>query len=58
MIITDPFIVNILNPGQVLKYSVEAVFAAGVILAGKLWMNLKISGEEKKEHVHENISEQ
>jgi YjbE family integral membrane protein len=53
MIITDPFIVNMLNPGTVLTYSVEAVFSLGVILAGKLWMKLKVSGEEKKEHVHE-----
>ena len=53
MIITDPFTVNILNPGKLLIYSVEAVFAVGVIIAGKLWMKWKISRAEKAEHVHE-----
>jgi len=57
MIITDPFIVNILNPGAVLRYSSEAVGAVGVILAGKLWMQFRTSREEKLEHVHEKISE-
>ena len=54
MIITDPFTVNILNPGKLLIYSVEAVFAVGVIITGKLWMKWKISKAEKEEHVHEN----
>ena len=54
MIITDPFTVNILNPGKLLIYSVEAVFAVGVIIVGKLWMKWKISRTEKEEHVHEN----
>jgi predicted tellurium resistance membrane protein TerC len=53
MIITDPVVVSMLNPGKVLKYSVEAVFAIGVIVAGRLWMKWKISREEKREHVHE-----
>ena len=53
MIITDPFTVNILNPGKLLIYSVEAVFAVGVIIVGKLWMKWKISRTEKEEHVHE-----
>jgi len=57
MIITDPVVVNMLNPGKVLKYSVEAIFAIGVIVAGRLWMKWKISREEKAEHVHEKISE-
>jgi YjbE family integral membrane protein len=54
MIITDPFTVNILNPGKLLIYSVEAVFAFGVIAAGKLWMKWQISKAEKEEHVHES----
>ncbi len=54
MIITDPFIVNILKPGKLVIYSVEAVFAFGVIAAGKLWMKWQISRDEKEEHVHEN----
>jgi YjbE family integral membrane protein len=53
MIITDPFVVNILHPGKMLQYSVEIIFAIGVIGAGKLWMKWKIAREEKSEHVHE-----
>lgn len=52
MIITDPFAVNILHPGKMLQYSVEIIFAIGVIVAGKLWMKWKIAREEKAEHVH------
>ena len=40
MIITDPFTVNILKPGKLVIYSVEAVFAFGVIAVGKLWMEV------------------
>lgn len=57
MIITDPVVMNMLNPGKVVQYSVEIAFAIGVIAVGKLWMKWKISREEKKEHVHEKISE-
>lgn len=54
MIITDPITVSILNPGKVTIYLVEAVFAIGVIVAGKLWMKWKISRMEKAEHIHED----
>lgn len=54
MIITDPFTVNILNPGKLLIYSTEAVFAAGVIIVGKLYMKWKITRADQKEHVHES----
>ncbi|HSB31450.1 MAG TPA: TerC family protein, partial [Candidatus Sulfobium mesophilum] len=47
MIITDPFTVGLLSPGKALIYGVEIFFAAGVIAAGKLWMNWKVSREEK-----------
>lgn len=63
MIITDPFIVrflpiwlltpDLLHPNKALQYSVEAVFAAGVIIAGKLLMRWTIGKEEAAEHVHE-----
>ncbi|MEW6599450.1 MAG: TerC family protein [Nitrospirota bacterium] len=52
MMITDPVVANITGTGDTMKYSVEIASAAGVILAGKLWMKLKVSKEEKKEHVH------
>lgn len=53
MIFTDPFTVKILNPGKFFVYAIEAVFAVGVIIIGKLWMRWKISRAEKAEHVHE-----
>jgi YjbE family integral membrane protein len=53
MIITDPVVLNMLGPGKMIQYSVEIVFAAGVIIAGKIWMRLKVAREEKKEHLHE-----
>lgn len=52
MIITDPFTVRLMNPGMVTVYLTEAVFAVGVIVAGKLWMRWAIAGEEKAAPVH------
>lgn len=52
MIITDPFVERLLEPGTYLKYGVEAIFAAGVIVAGKFWMKLRIARAEQQEHVH------
>jgi len=49
MIVTDPFTVNILKPGKLVIYSVEAFFAVGVIAVGKLWMKWQISRAEKEE---------
>jgi YjbE family integral membrane protein len=47
MIMTDPFIVKLIEPGKVLQYSVEAIGAIGVIVGGKLFMRWKISRQEK-----------
>jgi predicted tellurium resistance membrane protein TerC len=52
MIITDPFVVGILHPSTVLRYTVEVAFALGVIGAGKLWMRWMIRSEQKQ-HLHE-----
>ena len=54
MIITDPFTEGILHPGKLMIYSVELIFAVGVIAVGKLWMRWQISKTEKEEHVHES----
>jgi YjbE family integral membrane protein len=51
MIMTDPFTVNILHPGRSVLYAIEAAFAIGVILAGKIWMRLMIKREEQLEAV-------
>ncbi len=53
MIITDPFTEGILHPGKLMIYSVELIFAVGVIAVGKLWMKWQGSKAEKEEHVHE-----
>jgi YjbE family integral membrane protein len=39
MIMTDPFVINLLGPTKVLQYAVEALLAVGVIVVGKLWMS-------------------
>jgi YjbE family integral membrane protein len=67
MIITDPFTVNLLPatlvqpdaaaPVKLLLYSVEAFFAAGVIIAGKAWMRLTVKEEEKKEAIMHGVPE-
>lgn len=43
LIVSDPFVVSILKPTGILRYSVEAFFAVGVIVAGKLWMKRQVS---------------
>lgn len=63
MMITDPFTVrllpsallaqDLLHPSKALLYSVEAIFAVGVIIAGKLWMRWAVRKEQKEERVHE-----
>lgn len=53
MIITDPYTVKFLSPSKTVIYLVEAVFAAGVIITGKLYMKWKIARSEKAEHIHE-----
>ena len=49
MIITDPWIEGLVHPSRVLEYSVQLIFAVGVIVAGKLWMKWRISTQEPKQ---------
>ncbi|MFH0727519.1 MAG: TerC family protein [Pseudomonadota bacterium] len=46
MIMTDPFIVDLLSPSKALQYTVEVVFAVGVIVFAKLWMKWVIRSEK------------
>lgn len=46
MIITDAFVVDTLAPGKIVQYGTEAVFAVGVIVAGKLWLKWTRQREE------------
>jgi YjbE family integral membrane protein len=48
MIITDPVTMNLLHPGKFTVYLVEAVFALGVIVAGKLWMRWMVRAARAK----------
>lgn len=47
MIITDPFVVNAIGQGEWMQYAVEGMFAAGVILIGKLWMHTLMNNRQK-----------
>jgi YjbE family integral membrane protein len=47
MMITDPFIVDLIHPSKILRYTTEAFFTIGVLVAGKLWIKWKIAKEEK-----------
>jgi YjbE family integral membrane protein len=38
MMITDPVVVNLINPSKLLQYATEAFFAVGVLVAGRLLM--------------------
>jgi YjbE family integral membrane protein len=46
MMITDPFIVNLINPSKFLQYATEAFFAVGVIVVGKLLMRRSKTAEQ------------
>jgi len=46
MIFSDPMVVEWLSPPKWFTYSMEAVFAAGVIVAGKLWIRFIFRKDE------------
>lgn len=52
MMITDPFIVQLINPGNVTVYIVEAIGVLGVIIVGKLLIRMKIAKAEKELKAH------
>jgi YjbE family integral membrane protein len=47
MMVTDPFVIGLLNPSNILKYCVEAFFTIGVVVAGKLWVRQKLARQMK-----------
>ncbi len=52
MIFSDPAVVSWLEPPPWFRYAMEAVFALGVIVAGKLWLRLvfrKIEAKQSQE---------
>lgn len=48
MIITDPFVQRLLQPAKWMQYAVEIFCLVGVLAAGKLWIRMKFTREEKK----------
>jgi YjbE family integral membrane protein len=58
MLMTDPFTVKLLQPSPIFRYAVEAAFAIGVIVVGKLWMRWMIKKDRKESmgDVHETPS--
>jgi YjbE family integral membrane protein len=46
MIITDPFMKQLLNPSIPVRYAVEILCAVGVIVVGKMWIKWQRSKEE------------
>jgi len=57
MIITDPVVVDMLNPSKALKYSVEIIFAISVILVGKHFLRRESRRQEKLNLLHGNTKE-
>jgi YjbE family integral membrane protein len=47
MMITDPFVHNAIHPSKFMEYSVQAIFAVGVIVVAKLWMKWKVRKQGK-----------
>ena len=47
MIMTDPFIIQTFHPSTGFQYGVEAFFTIAVIVAGKIWIKLKVSRRTK-----------
>jgi predicted tellurium resistance membrane protein TerC len=47
MIATDPVVFNFLQPSTLMIYGIEAAFAIGVIVAGRLLFMLKTRGKKQ-----------
>jgi YjbE family integral membrane protein len=56
MMITDPVVVSMIEPSKPLQYVVEALFAVGVIVVGKLWMKWLIR-KDTHSHTHDRNAE-
>jgi predicted tellurium resistance membrane protein TerC len=52
MMVTDPFIVKWLHPGQYTEYSVQIIAMIGIVGVGKLWLKWKVSKAEKAADLH------
>jgi YjbE family integral membrane protein len=52
MMITDPFIVKWLHPGQYTEYAVQIIAMVGIVAAGNLWVRWKRYKTEKASESH------
>jgi YjbE family integral membrane protein len=48
MIITDPFIIDLIDPGKITEYIIQGIFAFGVLVLGISWRNWKIHSKKNK----------
>jgi YjbE family integral membrane protein len=46
MLITDPFIIKLIQPSNFFQYSVEIFFTIGVLVAGRICTKLKVDGKK------------
>jgi YjbE family integral membrane protein len=56
MMITDPLVVEYLQPSAALRYSTEALLAIGVIVVGKLWIKWRRKAEESPSEKRASIT--
>jgi YjbE family integral membrane protein len=49
MIFTDPVVVRWLAPSKMFEYSMQVLFAAGIIVVGKLWIKWMVKTQESRE---------
>ena len=47
MMITDPFVVGLMNPSKVLQYGVEVFFTVGVIVGARVFTKMKIARQRR-----------
>ncbi len=47
MIITDPLVHSLIKPEKPVIYLIEGFFAAGVVIAGKLWLRRSLAKQEE-----------
>ena len=57
MMITDPFIVSKVGHSKVVEYAVQAFFAVGVVVAGRVWVMIRRSREEKEIERVDNLKD-
>ena len=55
MIITDPWIHKTFHPAHWMDYAMQAIFAVGVVVVGKLLLRRKATQSEKSEEAKEPV---